>query len=115
MLIDDRFGHLIHSQPQVKEAFDVVGQWFQEVTKTFTKEISSAMDLGLKGQVGGDLDAEIGVGGLKLKTELGKLSAAISVIRRSEGRERTEIRETLERYNNQLVQNLNSLLLSLIH
>jgi hypothetical protein len=110
MLIDDRFGHLIHSQPQVKQAFDVVGQWFQEVTKTFTKQISSAMDLGLKGQVGGSLDAEIGVGGLKLKTELGKLSAAISVIRRSEGSERTEIRETLERYNNQLVLNLNSLL-----
>jgi Fe-S-cluster formation regulator IscX/YfhJ len=120
-LIDDRFGQETAHHPQVKEAFDSVRQWFQEVTKSFTEQINSAKDLGLRARLGGGVGveggAEAGVnagaiakGGLKIKTELGELSAAISVIRRSEGSERTEIRETLERYNNQLVLNLNSLL-----
>jgi len=109
-LVDDRFGQETARHPQVKQAFDVVGQWFREVTKTFTDQISRAKDLGLKARLGGGVNGEVGVGGLKIKTDLGELSAAISVIRRSEGSERTEIRETLERYNNQLVLNLNSLL-----
>uniref|UniRef100_Q024L0 Uncharacterized protein n=1 Tax=Solibacter usitatus (strain Ellin6076) TaxID=234267 RepID=Q024L0_SOLUE len=120
-LIDDRFGEETHRYPQVKQAFDVVNQWFQEVTKTFTEQINSAKDLGLRARLGGVAGVEAGgeagakagavaKGGLKIKTELGELSAAISVIRRSEGSERTEIRETLERFNNQLVLNLNSLL-----
>ena len=109
-LIDDRFGQETAHHPQVKEAFDSVRQWFQEVTKSFTEQINSAKDLRLRARVGGGMGGEIGPGGLKIKTDLGELSAAISVIRRSEGSERTEIRETLERYNNQLVLNLNSLL-----
>jgi AAA ATPase domain len=120
-LIDDGFGQETARHPQVKEAFDVVGSWFQEVTKTFTEQINSAKDLGMRARLGGVAGVEAGAeaganagavakGGLKIRTELGELSAAISVIRRSEGSERTEIRETLERYNNQLVQNLNSLL-----
>ena len=109
-LIDDRFGQETLHHPQVKEAFDSVRKWFQEVTKSFTEQINSAKDLGLRARVGGGMGGEIGPGGLKIKTDLGELSAAISVIRRSEGSERTEIRETLERYNNQLVLNLNSLL-----
>src|SRR5206468_2774046 len=107
--------------PQVKEAFDTVNEWFREVTKIFTQQIESAKELGLRARLGGGVGFEAGAegganagavakGGLKIKTELGELSAAISVIRRSEGSERTEIRETLERYNNQLVENLNSLL-----
>ena len=120
-LIDDRFGQETARYPQVKEAFDSVYTWFQEVTKTFAEQINSAKELGLGAGIGGAASVEVGgeaganvgavaKGGLKFKTDLGKLSAAISVIRRSEGSERTEIRETLERYNNQLVLNLNSLL-----
>lgn len=109
-LVDDRFGQETANHPHVKEAFESVRTWFQEVTKNFTQQINSAKDLGLRARVGGAVGGEIGPGGLKIKTELGELSAAISVIRRSEGSERTEIRETLERYNNQLVLNLNSLL-----
>lgn len=118
-LIDDAFGGEVQSHPDIKEAFDVVRRWFQEVTKTFTKEIDNAKELGLRARIGGAAGAEAGVeagvgpvtkGGLKFKTDLGELSAAISVLRRSEGKERTEIRETLERYNSQLVENVNSLL-----
>jgi hypothetical protein len=82
-----------------------VRDWFKEVAKTFTAEIDSAKELGMKARIGGPASAS----GLVVKTELGELSAAISVVRRSEGKERTEIRETFERYNNQLVDNLNSL------
>jgi hypothetical protein len=121
LLIDDRFGQEAASHPQVQAAFDGVRAWFQEVTKTFTEQIDSARELGLRARIGGSAALEAGgeaganigavaKGGLKFKTDLGELSAAISVIRRSEGRERTEIRETLERYNNQLVENLNSLI-----
>jgi len=116
-LIDDAFGHETVNHPDLKQAFDVVQRWFQEVTKTFTEKINSAKKLGLQAQIGGGVEAEAGgeagllaKGGLKIKTELGKLSAAISVLRSSEGSERTEIRETLERYNSQLVENVNSLL-----
>ena len=121
LLIDDGFGHQTSQHPQLRLAFDVVRQWFLEVTKTYTEQINSARELGLRARVGGKADAEasgeaganagaVAKGGLKFKTELGELSAAISVLRRSESGERTEIRETLERYNNQLVENLNSLL-----
>lgn len=120
-LIDLRFGQETANYPQVKEAFDSVYMWFQEVTQSFTKEIDSAKELGLGAGIGGVASVEVGgeaganagavaKGGLKFKTDLGKLSLAISVIRRSAGKQRTEIRETLERYNNQLVQNVNALL-----
>jgi hypothetical protein len=120
-LIDTGFGQETAHHPRLKEAFDVVYQWFQEVTKTFTTQINNAKELGLRGRLGGSAGIEaagdggvnagaVAKGGLKIKTDLGELSAAISVIRRSEGSERIEIRETLERYNNQLVENLNSLL-----
>jgi hypothetical protein len=120
-LIDLRFGQETVHYSQVKEAFDSVYMWFQEVTESFSSEINSAKELGLGAGIGGAASAEIGgeaganagavaKGGVKFKTDLGKLSLAISVIRRSEGKKRTEIREKLERYNNQLVQNVNSLL-----
>jgi len=106
LLLDDRFGQETHNHPPIKQAFDNVLDWFKEVSKTFTKEIDSAKELGMKARIGGPASAS----GLLVKTELGELSAAISVVRRSEGKERTEIRETFERYNNQLVDNLNSLI-----
>ena len=120
-LIDDQFGQETARHPNLQAAFSVVQNWFQEVTKTYTDQIDSAKKLGLQAQVGGGIDVEVGgeaganagavaKGGLKFKTELGRLSAAISVLRSSGSSERTEIRETLERYNSQLVENVNSLL-----
>jgi hypothetical protein len=105
LLLDDQFGQETQNHPSVKQAFDNVRDWFKEVSKSFTSEIESAKELGMKARIGGPASAS----GLVVKTELGELSAAISVVRRSEGKERTEIRETFERYNNQLVENLNSL------
>ena len=120
-LIDLRFGQETVHHYQVKDAFDSVYMWFQEVTESFTNEINSAKELGLGAGIGGTASVEVAgeaganagavaKGGLKFKTDLGKLSLAISVIRRSEGKKRVEIRETLERYNSQLVLNVNALL-----
>lgn len=109
-LIDDRFGQEAAANPPVKEAFRVVGEWFKEVTKKFQQKIQYAKDLGLRARVGGAAGADVSFGLPKFKTELGELSAAISVVRQSEDSESTEIKETLERYNNQLVENVNSLL-----
>jgi hypothetical protein len=105
LLLDDRFGQETQNHPSIKRAFDNVRDWFKEVTKNFTSEIDNAKELGMKARIGGPATAS----GLVIKTELGELSAAISVVRRSESKERTEIRETFERYNNELVENLNSL------
>jgi hypothetical protein len=105
LLLDDRFGQETLNYPSIKQAFDNVRDWFKEVAKTFTTQIDNAKELGMKARIGGPASAS----GLVVRTELGELSAAISVVRRSEGKERTEIRETFERYNNELVENLNSL------
>jgi hypothetical protein len=121
LLLDDAFGQYTARHEAVKQAFDVVAQWFREVTKSFSADIESAKELGLKGRLGGAAGIEGGAeggvnagavakGGLKFKTDLGELSAAISVVRRSAGKEHIEIRETLERYNSQLIENVNALL-----
>jgi hypothetical protein len=119
LLIDDRYGHLAEEGTVLKAAFDAAYTWFTNVTKTYTDQITNAKELGLQlgvgGAVGVEATGEAGVGpvakgGLKFKTDLGKLGSALSVLRRSEGSVRTEIRETLERYNNQLIVYLISLL-----
>ncbi|MGO9257308.1 MAG: hypothetical protein ACLQU1_13525 [Bryobacteraceae bacterium] len=93
-LIDDRFGQETQHHPQVKAAFENVAEWFREVTTSFTTQIDSAKELGLKARIGGAVGveggAEAGVsagavakGSLKFKTDLGELNAAISILRRS--------------------------------
>ena len=117
-LIDDRFGGDINKHPAVAEAFRVVLEWFKEVTKSKADQIESAKNLGLSVSVGGKAGIEFGgeaglfgaKGSIKAKTDLGELVAAVGVVRRSETKERTEIKETLERYNSELVENVNALL-----
>jgi len=79
LLLDDRFGQETHNYPSIKQAFDNVRDWFKEVTKTFISEIDSAKELGMKARIGGPASAS----GLVLKTELGELSAAITVVQES--------------------------------
>ncbi len=117
-LIDGYYGHAANEGTQLKEAFDGVLNWFRVVTKTYETQIDHAKDFGLQFGVGGTAGIEasgeagtnaLAKGGLKFKTDLGKMSAALSVLRRSETKERTEIRDTLEQYKNQLIANLNLL------
>ena len=53
LLIDDRFGAQADQQASVRQAFDVVRDWFRQVTKTFSTEIADARELGLEGGLGG--------------------------------------------------------------
>lgn len=109
-LIDTSFGDRVKEHPSVGQAFRVVRDWFQERTSRFTEEIKEAKNVALRGRIGGAAEAEGSVGVASFKTDLGEMSAAISVLRQSESQRSTEIKETLERYNNQLVDNVNLLL-----
>ncbi len=118
LLIDDRFGPEIESNPGLKQAFETVQAWFREVTIKLEDDIQDArtnsVDIAIGGKVEAVVEGEIGAGLVKGKakarTELGKLQAAINILRRSNSSKRTEIKETLERYSNELVSNVNSLL-----
>ena len=118
LLIDDRFGPEIEKDPSLKQAFETVQAWFREVTSKEVREIdkasSNSFDIAIGGKTEAELEGEIGPsffkGKAKARTELGKLMAGISILRRSNSNKRTEIKETLERYSNELVSNVNSLL-----
>ena len=79
LLIDDRFGAQSDQFPKVKKAFEVVRDWFRELTKSFSKQIIEATELVLKGGLEGKASAEAGgeanglpaKAGLKSKTDLG--------------------------------------------
>lgn len=112
LLVDEAFGDQAAQHPQLKEAFRQVEKWFREVTKTFSDKIQHAKDFALRSRVGGPVRVDAGTGALpgpRFRTDLGELSMAISIVRQSEGTESTQIRETIERYNNQLLQFVNSL------
>ena len=110
LLLDDRFGEQSNQCPPVREAFDVVAQWFREVTKEFEERINSARQFGMRGRAGGGASAELSGGLAKFKTDLGEISAALSVVRQSDNTESTRVREKLESYNSTLVENVNILL-----
>jgi energy-coupling factor transporter ATP-binding protein EcfA2 len=119
-LLDDRYGERTKQDPQLAKAFANVADWFREVTRTHSQQIQDAKDFGLRGALGGKLGARVGgeagapgaKGGIQIRTELGELAASINVIRRSETTDNTQIKETLERYPSQLVDNINLLLRS---
>ena len=118
LLIDDRFGPEIEKNPGLKQAFETVQAWFREVTIKLEEDIQDArtnsVDIAIGGKIEAEVEGEIGgwlvKGKAKARTELGKTQAAINILRRSSSNKRTEIKETLERYSNELVSNVNSLL-----
>ena len=112
MVLDEDFGDVAGQQPGVKQAMDVVREWYVEVTKSREKVIGQAQEFGLNVAVGGQVKGEAGVG-VKISSELGKLLAGLNVVSKSDSQERTEIKEIVERYPDQLVQNLNFLLRAL--
>jgi|GEM_PF-1690844 len=112
MVLDEDFGDVAGQQPGVKQAMDVVREWYVEVTKSREKVIGQAQEFGLNVAVGGQVKGEAGVG-VKISSEMGKLLAGLNVVSKSDSQERTEIKEIVERYPDQLVQNLNFLLRAL--
>ncbi|PWU07694.1 MAG: hypothetical protein C5B51_09505, partial [Terriglobia bacterium] len=82
-LIDDRFGQEAAKYGEIKDAFEAVQAWFQEVTRSFSNQIESAKQLGMGAGLGGKVslegDVQAGVnagavakGGLRIKSDLGE-------------------------------------------
>ena len=121
LLIDDKFGPEIGTNPVLKRAFEAVEAWFKEVTVTLQDDIKSvranSIDSAIGGKVEAEVEAEIGAilvkGKAKARTELGKQQAAINILRRSSSNLQTKTNETLERYSGELVANVNALLRAL--
>ncbi len=105
-LVNDRFGDQANADHGVAEAFRVVNEWFQVVTREFSEQIKTAKEVGLRSRIDGPAEANFGI----FKTALGEFSAALSILRQGDTVESTRIKETIERYNNQLVDNVNLLL-----
>lgn len=118
LMLNDAFGDLARSNGHVEQAFSAVRSWFADVTRSSETALRNATEFGLRAGLGGkarvegsaSADGVIAGGSVKARTDLGELMAAINVVRRSEGAERTEIKEKIERYNSEVVQNINTLL-----
>ena len=113
LLIEDFFGNEVATDAHVRDAFQNVNDWFREVTKSREQVVADATEFALSASLGGNVNAEASVGVIKLKTDLGKFLGALNAVSKSETKARTEIREAVERYPDQLVSNLNLLLRAL--
>ena len=113
LLLEDFFGNEVATDEHVRDAFQNVNDWFREVTKSREQVVADATEFALSASLGGSVNAEASVGVIKLKTDLGKFLGALNAVSKSETKARTEIREAVERYPDQLVSNLNLLLRAL--
>lgn len=84
-------------QPLPQKTVNVVIDWFRDVTREQEKEIERAITLGG--------DASLGI-----DTPLLKLISSLTILRRSTGKQRELVKESVEKYPSQLLQNLNLLL-----
>jgi hypothetical protein len=105
LLLDERFGDRAAVGSLLREAFEAVREWFQTVTLRHELNIREAQEFGMKGALGGKTSVGFG-----FKTELGQLLASLNVISKSEYSGRREIREEVERYNDELIGKLNLIL-----
>lgn len=114
-MVDERFSNDGELEPLSEQTLQVVEDWFREVTRVEEKEVERSLqfsgELGIGGQVEGSGEISVPmVTKATVKTGLGKLLAAVGMIRKSTTRQRQQIREEMERYPVQLVQNVNLLL-----
>jgi len=113
LLLDDAFAEDARKNDSIAKAFAVVREWFRDVTRSSETAINNATEMSAKAALGGKASLEGGVDAgatAKARTDLGELVAAIGVVRRSQSSESTQVKETIERYNNELVSNINLLL-----
>lgn len=84
-------------KPLPAKTVKAVSDWFRDVTHIEEIEIERAISY----------SGEVGLG---IDTLLGKLLSGLSALRKSTGKQRDEIRQAVEKYPDQLRQNLNLLL-----
>jgi hypothetical protein len=96
-LLDEAFD----ADPRLKSlptpTVKVVTDWFQEVTHVEQREVERVVEF----------SGEVALGA---NTPLGKLLSGLSLLRKTTGKQRDEIKQAVEKYPDQLRQNLNLLL-----
>lgn len=113
LLLDDFFGGEVSAKPLLHEAFEIVRAWYTDITREHERAVKDATEFGLAAGLGGTQAARVGIFGLQYRTELGKLQMAYNVLSRGESADKLWIRERVERYQAELIENLNLLLRSL--
>lgn len=109
-----RFHAVPELQPLEKNRVENVFNWFSDVTKISVKEVETGLRLGGNWELGGDVRVKasagiLGTGG-EMEGGLGKLLGYIGLLRKSTDKKSEELRDSLERYPQELVDNLNLLL-----
>ena len=96
-LLDNAFRTDHRLKPLPEKTVKVVTDWFRDVTHVEERELERAI-------------AYSGEAGLGIETPLAKLLFGLNVLRKSTGKQREEVKEAVEKYPEQLRQNLNLLL-----
>jgi len=96
-LLDEAFDSDPRLKPLPLKSVKVVTDWFQEVTHVEEKEVERIIEF--------SGDAALGI-----NTPLGKLLSGLSLLRKTTGSQREQVKDAVEKYPDQLRQNLNLLL-----
>lgn len=96
-MLDQAFRDDPRLKPLPDRTVKVVTDWFRDVTRVEEQEIERAIEYS-------------GKAGLGIDTPFAKLLSGLSALRKSTGRQREQVREAVEKYPDQLRQNLNLLL-----
>lgn len=96
-MLDEAFRNDPQLKPLPDKTVKVVTDWFRDVTRVEEQEIERAIEYS-------------GKAGLGFDTPFAKLLSGLSALRKTTGRQREQIKEAVEKYPDQLGQNLNLLL-----
>jgi hypothetical protein len=96
-LLEEAFRTDPRLKPLPEKTVKVVTDWFRDVTRVEEQELERAI-------------AYSGEAGLGIETPLARLLFGLNVLRKSTGKQREEVKEAVEKYPEQLRQNLNLLL-----
>jgi hypothetical protein len=96
-LLDEAFDSDSKLKPLPEKTVKIVTAWFNEVTHIEQKEVERVIEFSGQASLGVD-------------TPLGKLLSGLSLLRKTTGSQREEIKQAVEKYPDQLRENLNILL-----
>jgi len=96
-LLDEEFRKNEKLKPLPERTVKVVTDWFRDVTRIQEQEVEKVVEYS-------------GGAGLGIETPFAKLLFGLSALRKTTGKQREEIKQAVEKYPDQLRQNLNLLL-----
>lgn len=120
-LLNDTFAEQQAKISEVRETFDNVRDWYLRVNDIYKNDVSDIWEKGVRFAPGVkptlDVSAQAGIPANqvagKLSLSFGELTAVLGIMARGEYHRSREVRDTIERYNDELIQNLNLLLSTL--